>query len=113
MSNPIFVFTTTLLGVHMATTSGRHAVEYYLPTDACFGASVDCFAIPTLDIDRKKLPLYRVMPFVHELLLYARRKPHKTFFVSVFENHTPEEIAPLFKEAPNNILLPPVYEELL
>jgi hypothetical protein len=53
------------------------------------------------------------MPFVHEFILYAMRTPDKTFFVPVFEDHKAKEIAPLFKLAPKNILVPPVYLELL
>lgn len=114
MYDHIFVFTNTLGANHWATISGRQALYYHstLP-NACFGPMHDCYAIPTLDYEGKKLPLYRVMPFVHEFILYALGNPNETFFVPVFEDHTPGEIAPLFKEAPKNILLPPEYEELL
>jgi hypothetical protein len=113
MSKPIFVFTTTLDGAHLQTISGKHAAIHYYTADGCFGPTSETYAIPTLDFDHKKLPLYRLMPFVHEFILYAMRTPDKTFFVPVFEDHKAKEIAPLFKLAPKNILVPPVYLELL
>ena len=113
MTNPVFVFTTSMLGYHHRTLSGKHALEYYLPSATCFGPSQDCYAIPTLDYEGNPLPTHDLLPFVHYFIMYALRHPQKKFFVNAFENHSAKEIAPMFKNAPENVLLPPTYMELL
>lgn len=112
----IFVFNTSLSADLFSTTSGKHAYKHYgLGEDVgvCFGHINVCFAIPVLDWDGTKLPLYRIQPFVHEFVLFSIKYPCFEFFVAEFEGFNPKDIAPMFKCCGSNVILPVHYQEIL
>ena len=75
-----------------------------------FGMVGGSFAIPTMDWDMNPLPLETIRHYVDRFLAFARLKPRATFLVTAIGtgicgySHT--EIAPMFKDAPNNCVLP-------
>ena len=105
MSN-IFVFGSNLAGLHY----GGSAKEAVNKQGAIMGVGVgpqgNSYAIPTLDADFKQLQLWIVKGFVDEFIDYAKENPDKVFDVVAIgcgiAGFTPEQIAPMFKDAPNN-----------
>lgn len=108
--NEVFVFGSNLAGIHGA---GAARVAHKL-----FGAKYlvgegptgQCYAIPTKDISIETLPLDEIATHVLNFLTYALEHPDKTFLVTKvgcgLAGYTPAEIGPLFKGAPDNVILP-------
>ena len=102
----IFVFGSNLAGRHGAGAA-RAARELF---GAVYGVSEgitgQAYAIPTCDKEIRPLTLHQIARGVQQFLAYARNHPDMSFFVTrigcVLAGHCNEEIAPLFKGAPNN-----------
>lgn len=88
------------------------------------GKGGGCYAIPTRwhngyinSKNLESLPLSVIARNVRRFLNYARENPGETFFVTAIgtnlAGYKHQQIAPLFKEAPNNCLLPPEWEKIL
>jgi hypothetical protein len=117
MDKTIFVFGSNLAGVHGAGAAA-HAMEHKgAKWGQGFGPQGLSFAIPTKDWSIKTLPLYRIAPFIHEFILYAMAHPHIKFFLTPIgcglAGYKPKDIAPYFKFVPENVMLPPEFEEVL
>lgn len=107
---PVFVFGSNLAGRHGAG-SALAAVKHH---GAIYGQGEgpqgDSYAIPTKDKDLKVLPLDVIHGFVHDFIHYANNNPDKEFIVVAIgcglAGYTHGQIAPFFKYAPENVLLP-------
>lgn len=106
----IFVFGSNLAGRH-----GAGAALFALKNSgAIYGQGVgrqgDSYAIPTKDADLKSLPLDVIKKHVTQFLIYAREHDALTFNVSRvgcgLAGYKDWEIAPMFKKAPPNCVLP-------
>jgi hypothetical protein len=68
------------------------------------------YAIPTKDHHILTLPLDAIRPYVDDFITFAKRNPHFKFEVTRIgcglAGYTDEDIAPMFKNAPNNCNLP-------
>lgn len=105
----VFVFGSNLAGRHVGRHQ-QHAVE-------CFGAQPGkgygqhgkSYAMPVLDVAQRPLPITLVWGHVARFLQHADQNPELTFYVTAIGNgHFPaREIAPLFADRPDNVLLPP------
>jgi len=75
------------------------------------------FAIPTKDSKLNPLPLKIIRIFVRGFLAYAKSARGLMFKVTPIgcglAGYTPEEIAPFFRDAPPNCLLPASFKEVL
>jgi hypothetical protein len=108
--NEIFVFGSNLAGIHGAGAA-RVAVEKF---GAVYGHGEGpqgrCWAIPTKDRNIKTLPLDRIAGFVARFLEAARKTPELTFLVTKIgcglAGYEPRDIAPMFRDAPANVILP-------
>lgn len=113
----IFVFGSNLNGYHGAG-SAKHAFDSCGATwGRGVGLSGDSYAIPTKDRNISVLPLHRIKPFVDDFLNFAAAHKEMHFeIVAVgcgLAGYSPEEIAPLFKSAPDNCSLPSVFVKVL
>jgi hypothetical protein len=113
----IFVFGSNLAGRH-GKGAARDALKYF---GAKYGEGVghfgDSFAIPTKGYRLEVLPLKRIEQFVEMFLSYAKDNPHLLFLLTPIgcglAGYSPEEIAPMFKNATSNIQLPVEFQEAL
>jgi hypothetical protein len=111
----IFVFGSNLSGIHGAG-SAYHAFKNH---GAKWGKGVgfygNSYAIPTKNHDIETMPLQQIKPYVDEFIKFAYDKPHTTFNIVAIgcglAGYTPEQIAPMFKDAPINCNLPEEFKE--
>lgn len=112
----VFVFGSNLQGIHGAG-SAREALDNH---GAARGQGVgrwgNSYAIPTKDTPYHTLSLGTIRAYVREFVAYATQHPEDTFRVvkvgcglaGLFE----EDIAPMFKGAPDNVILPDGWREM-
>ena len=106
----IFVFGSNLAGRHGAGS----ALEAVKKHGAIYGRGIgpqgNSYAIPTKDGRLKTLPLIQITGCVVDFLAYARARPEHTFQIVAIgcglAGYKPEQIAPMFRDAPGNCVLP-------
>lgn len=119
VNNQIFVFGSNLAGKH-----GKGAAKLA----CCWGAEWGqadglqglTYGIPTKDASiRRTLSIEEIKPFVDSFIIFAVEHPNLTFLVTEIgcglAKLTPEDVAPLFKEAIDvvNIHLPLTFWNIL
>lgn len=117
MKSRVFVFGSNLAGRH----GKGPAKEALLLHGAVYGQGVGrqgrSYAIPTRTGDLKTLPLPRIEYFVHCFVLYAKNHPELIFDVVAIgcgnAGYTAADIAPMFKYAPGNCVLPEEFKAVL
>lgn len=107
---PIFVFGSNLAGRHGAGAAKAAYDEHGAVYGNGVGRQGSSYAIPTKDRQIKTLPLDKIKPHVDEFIEYAKKHPHLTFLVTRIgcglAGYKDDDIAPMFKGAPDNCLLP-------
>lgn len=106
----IFVFGSNLAGRH---TKGA-ALTAYQKHGAIYGQGMglqnESYGIPTRDEDIKLLSLNKIKTFVDNFIKFAKLNPDMRFEVSRvgcdLGGYEDKDIALLFKEAPDNCVLP-------
>jgi hypothetical protein len=106
----IFVFGSNLAGRH----GKGAALEARMLRGAVYGVGAgrtgDCYAIPTKDKSIRTLPLSEIKPYVEDFKAYARAHPGLLFQVTRIgcglAGYTDSDIAPMFRDAPENCHLP-------
>lgn len=110
MSEPVFVFGANLAGRHGAGAALYAREHHGAELGVGFGPTGTAWAIPTKDYHLATLPLAKIKPYVETFLHYARKMPHLTFKVTAIgtglAGYTHADIAPMFKGAPSNCILP-------
>lgn len=108
---PIFVFGSNLAGRH----GKGAALHARLKCGARYGVGVGltghAYAIPTKDERLRTLPLDAIKGHVDYFLSFARHvRPELSFQLTPIgcglAGYTPEQIAPMFRDAPPNVILP-------
>lgn len=106
----IFVFGSNLAGRH-----GKGAALYAkVNKGAIYGQGIgrqgNSYAIPTKDENLQTLPIDKIKPHVDDFINYAKSNPNLDFEVTRIgcglAGYSDKDIAPLFKNAPNNCFLP-------
>jgi hypothetical protein len=105
----IFVFGSNLAGRH-----GKGAALTARKFGAVNGRGVGhvgwTYAIPTKDENIKTLPLSEIRHYASRFIAYAEQNGDLTFLVTEIgcglAGYKPEQIAPVFRDAPNNVVLP-------
>lgn len=113
----IFVFGSNLAGRH-GKGAALYARQHYR---AVYGQGIglqgDAYAIPTKDIAIRTLPLPVIQGHVEAFLQFARKHVEMIFEVTAIgcglAGYTPADIAPMFKEAPANVVLPEAFRQVL
>lgn len=113
----IFVFGSNKAGRH-----GRGAALYARKHHgAIYGQGIglqgSSYAIPTKDENIMTLPLSAIKKYVYEFIEFAKRHPEMQFNVTAIgcglAGYKPHQIAPMFKNAPGNCILPDEFMEVL
>ncbi len=112
----IFVFGSNLAGRHgkgAALFARQHHGAVY---GQGIGRQGNSYAIPTKDEQLRPLSLIQIAAFIGHFLHYARQHPDLTFTVTRvgcgLAGYTDQEIAPMFRNAPANCILPHAWREL-
>lgn len=106
----IFVFGSNLAGRH-GKGAALFAKKLY---GAIYGRGIgrqgNSYAIPTKDGNLKVLPLKTIRKHVKDFIVYATKNPHLVFYVTRIgcglAGFKESQIAPMFKGAPKNCVLP-------
>jgi hypothetical protein len=110
MKNKIFVFDSNLAGKHGKGTSITAYMKYGAIYGQSFGLQGSSFAIPTKDEQFKTLPVKSIAKYIDSFIKYAILNPDITFEVPRIacgiDSYEDVIVAPLFKNAPDNCLLP-------
>ena len=105
--NEIFVFGSNLAGMHGGGAARTARLYFGAKMGVGVGPQGQSYAIPTMQGGPET-----IQPYVDDFLAYAKEHPDQTFLVTPIgcgiAGFTPDEIAPLFRDAINidNIHLP-------
>jgi len=113
----VFVFGSNEAGRH-GRGSALEALQHHGAVyGRGWGRQGNAYAIPTRDRRLRTLPPDVIHRYVQAFLNYARRHPDETFDVVPIgcglAGYRPLVIAPMFRGAPPNVHLPPVFTELI
>ncbi len=115
--NEIFVFGSNLAGRHGAGAAFYAKQHFGALQGIGFGPTGQCFAIPTKDKHLQTLPIESIRLDVMFFFDYAYDMPHLRFLVTEIgcglAGYTPADIAPLFRDAPANVILPDSFKAIL
>ncbi|SOC46874.1 MULTISPECIES: A1S_2505 family phage non-structural protein [Rhizobium/Agrobacterium group] len=114
---PVFVFGSNLAGRHgkgAALWARRHRGAIY---GQGVGPQGRAYAIPTKDRGLRVLPLAVIRGHVDDFLGYARGLANTRFEVTPIgcglAGYRPDQIAPMFADAPANVILPDAFRAVL
>jgi hypothetical protein len=114
-SNEIFVFGSNRKGIHGAGAARLAYKKFGAEWGVDFGSTGRTFAIPTKDLNIKTLPIKDIKLYVELFLSHAKAKKDLIFLVTQIgcglAGYTPKDIAPLFKGATSNVILPQVFHD--
>lgn len=122
--NEVFVFGSNEAGIHGAGAAKLAHEKFKIPFTKGFGFSnwnnkLHTFAIPTKDWNISRLDLPIIQFYVWRFIALARNRQDLKFLVTEIgcglAGYTPEEIAPMFREAVNleNVYLPQKFWNVL
>lgn len=111
----IFVFGSNLAGRHgagAALYARKHHGAIYGKGEGLQGSS---YAIPTKNFHIKTLPLEEIQKYVNTFLKFAEQHQELTFQITTIgcglAGYKPEQIAPFFKNCPENCELPEEFKK--
>lgn len=113
----VFVFGSNLAGRH-GRGAALHARQHYgAQLGVGVGPTGHAYAIPTKSEDLRTLTIPTIKYYVDEFLGYARMYSHKNFLVTRIgcglAGYEDKDIAPLFRGAPVNCVLPEEWRSYL
>jgi hypothetical protein len=110
MAKVVFVFGSNLAGRHGAGSALEAVRRHGAINGYAIGPQGDSYAIPTKDENLNTLSLALIKSFVNDFIQYAREHPELQFKVVAIgcglAGYKPHQIAPMFKGASDNVLLP-------
>lgn len=112
-----FVYGSNLSGVHGAG-SARAAWESH---GAIWGNGVgysgNSYGIPTKDRNIEPMTIAEIKPYIDDFVKFATKHPGTEFNIVAIgcglAGFTPEQIAPMFREVPENCNLPEEFKQIL
>lgn len=115
--NTIFVFGSNLAGRHGRGAARTARAVYAAEPGIGTGPTGRCYAIPTKDRELRPLALGILELEAGIFLDYAYEHPEQRFILTRvgcgLAGYTDEQIAPFFRDAPWNVVLPPAWARLL
>ncbi len=112
--NEIFVFGSNMAGLHHGGAAALAHQEFGAEFENGIGRQGQTYAIPTMDQTFQPLALAYIEAFVFQFLDYARHNPALTFFVTKIgcgiTGFKARDIAPMFLDASENVILPVEFE---
>lgn len=113
----VFVFGSNLAGKH-GKGAALHALTYFgAEYGKGQGRQGNSYAIPTKISPYISMPLEDIKNYVENFLVYAQEHYWESFNVTAIgcglAGYTPEQIAPMFKNCPDNVNLPQEFIKVL
>ena len=106
----IFVFGSNLAGRHGKGAALSARQKHGAVLGVGVGRTGQAYAIPTKNERLKTLPLRSIKEYVSDFMYYARARPELTFNVTKvgcgLAGYAESQIAPMFRYAPDNCILP-------
>lgn len=106
----VFVFGSNLMGEHVGGAAKYAKEKFHAQTGVGEGPTGGAYAIPTVDFNWNPIDIEHIKYFVAKFLNEARANPkvkyHLTPIGCGLAGHWVGNIAPLFIEAPKNVILP-------
>lgn len=117
MTAPVFVFGSNLVGKH-GGGAARHAFDNCgAEWGVGEGLTGDSYALPTMDAAFNPLPFPAIEQNVGRFIDVAHAHPEIQFQVTAIgcgiAGFVPEQIAPFFRDAPDNCQMPPEFTAAL
>jgi hypothetical protein len=110
MKDPVFVFGSNLAGRHGAGAAKTALLQHGAVYGQGYGFQGNSYAIPTKDEEMNVIPVDRIAKYVDTFLRFAELNPSMTFNVTRIgcglAGYEDADIAPLFKGASANCILP-------
>lgn len=112
----VFVFGSNLAGRHGAGAAKTAHQLFGAKMGVGNGPTGKCYGIPTKDHNIRTLPLKEIALYVEQFLTYTRENPDKTFLVTPIgcglAGYKPHQIAPMFANHSQNVILPREFRNL-
>ena len=113
----IFVFGSNLAGVHGAGAALYARKHHGAIYGQGIGLQGNSYGIPTKDMLIRTLSLVQIQKYVTQFIWFAKDHPEMTFNVTRIgcglAGYVDKQIAPMFKGAPSNCVLPYEWEQLV
>lgn len=113
----VFVFGSNLAGRHGKGAALVAKQKYGAIYGQAEGLQGNSYGIPTKNGHLYSLPLETIKAAVERFVIFAKDNPFMIFEISRvgcgLAGFTPDQIAPLFKDAPDNCVFPEDFEEVL
>lgn len=113
----IFVFGSNLAGIHGAGAALYARKHHGAIYGQGIGLQGQSYAIPTKDARSITLPIREITKYVNQFIDFAGRSPSMAFMVTRIgcglAGYTDIQIAPLFKDATENCVLPNEWEQYI
>jgi len=117
MSDLIFVFSSNLAGRHSYGAAARARKSHGAVYGQGSGRQGNAYAIPVQDHNLHNLPIRLIREFVDEFIAYATMNSELSFRITDIGGgllgFKPEQIAPLFKNAPMNCQFTTIFKKIL
>lgn len=111
--NEVFVFGSNEAGVHGAGAAKLALCEFGAEWGNGIGLQGQSYAIPTKDFDIRTLSLDIIKHYIDEFLEFAEYTPNSIFLVTEIgcglAGYSAKDIAPMFRGASDNVILPQVF----
>ena len=112
-----FVFGSNLAGVHGAGAALYARKHHGAIYGQGIGLQGNSYGIPTKDEYIRTLPIREITLYVDQFIEFAKQNYEMTFEVTRvgcgLAGYTDIQIAPLFKNAPSNCILPTEWEQFI
>jgi hypothetical protein len=117
MPREIFVFGSNRAGRHGKGAALAAIKEHGAIYGRGFGLQGNSFAIPTKGLRMEVLALESIESYVRQFLDFARLRPDLTFRLTPIgcglAGYKPVQIAPMFRDAPANVIIPDEFANAL
>jgi hypothetical protein len=114
MRRNIFVFGSNLAGRHGKGAALTAKNLYGAVYGQGVGLQGSSYAIPTKDANLQILPLGEIQRHVSTFIEFAKARPNSTFQLTAIgcglAGYDPADIAPMFADAPANVIQPPEFK---
>ncbi len=110
----VFVFGSNRAGIHGAGSALEAVMKHGAKLRHGEGLCGNSYAIPTKDDNIESLPLEEIEKHVQRFISFAEQNMNMEFTIVPIgcglAGYTPEEIAPMFENIPDNCNLPTSFE---
>jgi len=116
-SNQIYVYGSNEKGIMGAGAALYGYRQGWIEWGNGISPSKKSYPIPTKDHFLKVLSLDKIQQYVDKFKIYAKENPELEFLLTPIgcglAGYTPEQIAPMFKDCPNNVFLPQCFIDII